>query len=170
MRRDTVRVTSRKNGHLEAISSSLSDTHRIGVSLGQHARPGNVFLLVGDLGAGKTCLTQGVLWGLGGVEFARSPSFVLAAQYSGRLTLYHIDLFRLDSPSQVLDIGLDEYLQGDGVCVVEWADKAPDLFAEPHLKVQLERLDETTRKLSLSSNSQTYAHMLSAVGSDPTPA
>jgi tRNA threonylcarbamoyladenosine biosynthesis protein TsaE len=154
---------------LEAISGSPSDTQSIGVTLGQHAGPGDVFLLVGDLGAGKTCLAQGVLWGLGGTEFARSPSFVLAAQYSGRLTMYHIDLFRLDSPYQVLDIGLDEYLQGDGVCVVEWADKAPDLFTEPHLRVRLERLDETTRKLTLSSSSPTYAHMLSALGSDSAP-
>ena len=164
-----MKVTSTKKRHFEAICSSLGDTHKLGMKLGQLARPGSVFLLVGDLGAGKTCLTQGVLWGLGGTEFARSPTFVLAAQYSGRLTLYHVDLFRLDSPDEVLDIGLDEYLYGDGVCVVEWADKAPDLFSEPHLKIRLERLDETTRKLTLSSDWPTYDDMLSALSSGTAP-
>ena len=164
-----MKITSTKKGHFEAISSSPSDTRRLGIRLGQLAQPGSVFLLIGDLGAGKTCLTQGVLWGLGGAEFARSPSFVLAAQYNGRLTLHHLDLFRLDSPNEVLHIGLDEYLYGNGVCVVEWADKAPDLFTEPHLEVRLERLDETTRKLTLSSNSPTYDHLLNALGADSVP-
>ena len=74
-----------------------------------------------------------------------------------------MDLFRLDSPDQLLNLGLEEYLQGNGVCVVEWADKSPDLFTEPHLKIHLERIDDTTRKLSLSSNSPAYSSLLRAV-------
>ena len=102
------------------------ETQAIGRILGRSAEPGDVFLLVGDLGAGKTCLTQGILFGLGSEEFARSPTFVLVSQYPGRLTMYHMDLYRLDTFAEVLDLGLDEYLFGDGVSVVEWADKAAE--------------------------------------------
>ena len=134
--------------------------------MGVLAQPGQTFLLVGDLGAGKTCLTQGVARGLGAKEHARSPTFVLVSQYQGRLTLYHIDLYRLETTDQVLDLGLDEYLYGDGVCVVEWADKAPDVFPEDHLEVRIERIGENSRRLTLTARSKGYAEILKAVASD----
>ena len=149
---------------VEAISRSPEETQQIGRVLGANAQPGQVFLLMGELGSGKTCLTQGLLWGLGGDEHARSPTFVLVSEYRARLTLYHIDLYRLEAGQDGLDLGLEEYLFGDGVCVVEWADRAPDLFPPEHLKVRIERLGERTRRLSLSSGSPEYADILSAVG------
>ena len=134
--------------------------------MGVHAQPGHVFLLVGELGAGKTCLTQGVLWGLGADEYARSPSFVLVSQYQGRLTLYHIDLYRLGAPEEAFELGLDEYLYGDGVCVVEWADRASGLFSENHLDVRIDRLSESTRRLTLLAEGTEYSGVLSAVKSN----
>ena len=80
-------------------------------------------LLEGELGSGKTCLTQGILWGLGGTEYARSPTFVLMAQYAARLTLYHVDLYRVESVAEAADLGLDEVVSGEGVTVIEWADR-----------------------------------------------
>ena len=114
----------------ETTTRSPEDTQRIGRALGAHAGPGHIYLLLGELGAGKTCFAQGVLWGLGVDEYARSPSFVLVAQYQGRLTMYHIDLYRLDTADEVYDLGLEEYLCGDGVCVVEWADRASSLLSQ----------------------------------------
>ena len=88
------------------------------------ASAGYVVLLNGPLGAGKTCLTQGILRGLGSDDHARSPTFVLVAEYEARLTLYHVDLYRTDGPSDIEELGIEEYLWGDGVCVMEWAEKA----------------------------------------------
>ena len=127
--------------------------------------PGHVFLLSGGLGAGKTCLTQGILWGLGGEEHARSPTFVLVSRYHARLTLYHVDLYRVDAAEEMDDLGLDEYVYGDGVCVVEWADKAPGMFPEDRLEVRIELLGESTRRLTLSASGQMHSEVLDAVTS-----
>ena len=120
-------------------------------------------MLVGGLGSGKTCLTQGVLWGLGSEEFARSPTFVLASQYDGRHTLYHMDLYRLDTFEEVVDLGLDEMLFGDGVSVVEWADKGAGVFPEDHLLIRLEYVDEETRRISLRPSGSRYEELMQAV-------
>ena len=128
-----------------AASSSLSllshgpeATQEIGRLLGQGAGPGDVFLLTGPLGAGKTCLTQGIAWGLGVEGYARSPTFVLVTRYKGRLTLHHIDLFRVDDPREAWDLGMEEYLSGGGVCVVEWADRAAEIFPQESNWIALE--------------------------------
>ena len=150
---------------VEIVSRSPESTQNIGKTLGAYAQPGHVFLLIGDLGTGKTCLTQGVLWGLGSDEYARSPTFVMVSQYQGRLTLYHIDLYRVDSPDELIDLGLDEYLNGDGVCAVEWADRAPGVFPQDHIRVQIQHLGETERRLTLSTSAVQYIDMLNALES-----
>ncbi len=122
-----------------------------------------MFLLSGDLGAGKTCLTQGILWGLGGDEYARSPTFVLICEYPARLTLYHMDLYRLDSIDEIIDLGLDDYFLGDGVCVVEWADKGIDAFIGEHLSVSIKDTGAESRSLIFSADSPRYSAMLSAL-------
>ena len=118
-------LTNLHDSHVEVVTHTAGETQDVGRALGSHAEPGHVYLLFGELGAGKTCLTQGILWGLGGDEFARSPTFVLVSEYTGRIPLYHVDLYRLDSETEVVDLGLDEYLFGDGACAVEWADSMP---------------------------------------------
>ena len=146
-------------------SHSQDETQAIGRALGAHASPGDVYLLVGGLGSGKTCLTQGILWGLGVDEYARSPTFVLVSEYLGRLALYHMDFYRLDSIEEIGDLGLDEYLTGDGVSVVEWAEKAHGLFPAQHMTVHFEYIDESTRRLTLSASGRRYAESLDAVKS-----
>lgn len=148
---------------LELLSNSPEETQEIGRVLGSHACPGDVILLVGGLGAGKTCLTQGIAWGLGVQEQARSPTFVLVCQYQGRLVLHHIDLYRLDSVEEIWDLGLDEYLFGDGVCVVEWAEKAPEVFPAKHLLIELEYVGETQRRLTLKGQNSRDERLLRAV-------
>ena len=123
---------------LELTSHSPEETQHIGAALGACAQPGDVLLLCGDLGAGKTCLTQGIAKGLDVDGYVRSPTFVLVTIHQGRLPLYHIDIYRLDYVAEVIDLGLDEYLAGDGVSVIEWADKAPEAFPEDCLRVTLD--------------------------------
>ncbi len=144
----------------ELITYNPEQTQALGKVLGAAARTGDVFLLEGALGAGKTCLTQGVVWGLGGDEYARSPTFVLMAEYRARLTLYHIDLYRLDSIDEIEDLGLDEYLRGQGVCVVEWADKARGLFPDEHVSIRLEIVDENTRRISLAAEDARHRSLI----------
>lgn len=118
-------------------------------------------LLTGALGTGKTRFAQGVLWGLGSEEFARSPTFVLVTRYQARLTMYHMDLYRLDNVDEIYELGLEDYLANDGICVVEWANKAPDFFANWTLTVQMEHAGEDIRKIQLSDRTGKFLDALS---------
>ena len=129
-----------KSLHIQ--TASPEETQAVGRLLGEQARPGDVFLLCGPLGAGKTCLTQGIAWGLEVKEYARSPTFVLMTRYRGRLTLYHFDLYRINDPLEAWDLGLDEQLFGDGACVVEWAERAEEVFPKECLWIDLDYAEE----------------------------
>ena len=144
-------------------SHSPQETQRLGALLGSLARKGDVFLLVGQLGAGKTCLVQGIAWGLGIQEYVRSPSFVLVGQYQGRLPLYHVDLYRLERVPEIADLGLEEYFEGGRVSVVEWADRATELMPAEHLLVNLEVLSEEERRIKLTSAGERYHALVQAV-------
>ena len=147
-------------------SESPEETQRLGIGLGRLAQPGDLFMLVGELGAGKTCLTQGIAWGLDIAGYATSPTFVVINQYMGRLPLYHIDLYRLDSIEEVVDLGLDDYLYGNGVCVVEWADKAMNVLPPEHLLVEINYVSDTVRNLALNPSGHRYITMLSQLNQE----
>lgn len=104
-------------------SESAARTRRLGALLGALLRPGDVVLLEGPLGAGKTALTQGIGVGLGVAETINSPTFTLLKEYTGRLPLYHFDLYRIEDPEELFTLGFEDYFGGEGVCVVEWADR-----------------------------------------------
>jgi tRNA threonylcarbamoyladenosine biosynthesis protein TsaE len=144
-------------------TASPAETREIGRVLGANTGPGQVLALRGELGAGKTTLTQGVLWGLGGTEYARSPTFVLVTQYEARIPLYHIDLYRIGSSADALELGLDEYFYGDGVCVVEWPDRAPEAIPNDRLDIEIVAVDDSTRKLTLSTASEDHRRLLEAI-------
>ena len=148
-------------GFLNLVTESPEETQRLGTRLGKLAQLGDVFLLVGGLGTGKTCLTQGIAWGLGIEGYATSPSFVVINQYQGRLPFFHIDLYRLDRIEEVIELGLEDYLYGRGVCVVEWADKALDVFPEERLLAEMSFLSDTSRNFVLRPSGQRYVEMLS---------
>ena len=148
------------------ISGSPEQTQHLGRQLGEQARAGDVYLLTGNLGSGKTCLTQGVAWGLGVKEYAFSPSFVIIREYHGRLPLYHIDFYRLDRIEEIADLGLDEYLYGTGVCVVEWADKGITVLPDEHLLIHLSYISDTERSIILEPKGRRYAELLKSLDSD----
>lgn len=110
-------------------TSSAEETLELGEKIGKLMVPGDIILLFGDLGAGKTTLTQGIATGLdvGDGEYVRSPTFTLINEYGGRLPVYHIDLYRIESQEEMEQLGLEEFFFGRGVAIVEWADK---LFPE----------------------------------------
>jgi len=149
-----------KTRHIDLTSHSPEQTQKIGVRIGELALPGDVFLLSGRLGAGKTCLTQGIAWGLNIKEYALSPTFVIVREMHGRLPLYHIDLYRLDNIDEIEDLGLDDYLYGKGACVVEWAEKALGLLPSKHLLIQIDFLSDTARSLQLKPRGKRYQELL----------
>ena len=119
--------------------SGPEETRRLGELLGAAAVPGLVLALTGELGAGKTCLTQGVAKGLGVPEDLPvvSPTYTLVNEYPARVPLYHLDLYRLDG-DEFVESGLDEYFFRDGVTVVEWAERADDYLPEPRLEMEFD--------------------------------
>lgn len=104
-------------------SKSAIETRRFGALLGALLEPGDVVLLVGGLGAGKTVFVQGIGEGLGVKDVINSPTFTILKEYSGRVPLYHFDLYRVEDPDELVAIGFEEYFDGDGICVVEWAER-----------------------------------------------
>jgi tRNA threonylcarbamoyladenosine biosynthesis protein TsaE len=146
---------------LDIVSTSAERTRRIGFALGELVRGGDVVLLTGDLGVGKTCLAQGIAAGLGVDDCVSSPSFVLLREYQGRLPLYHVDFYRLDDTEEMASLGLDDYLCGDGVCVVEWADKGLSVLTEQYLLIEMVQLGPAKRKLSFRPAGRRYDDLVS---------
>ena len=145
---------------IKLTSQSPEQTQKLGVRIGELALPGDVFLLVGELGTGKTCLTQGIAWGLGIKEYAMSPSFVIVRELYGRLPLYHIDLYRLDRIEESLELGLDDYLYGRGVCVVEWAEKALSILPKNYLLIKISYLSDTGRSFQMEPSGERYLKLV----------
>lgn len=147
--------------HLKLVTHSPEKTRQLGRLLGARARPGDLLLLSGPLGSGKTCLAQGVAFGLGIEEYARSPSFVIVSRYRGRLDLYHVDLYRLESLQEITDLGLEEYASGDGICLVEWAEKALPLFPQEHMWIEMAYGEaENERCIHLKVRGRRYRELL----------
>jgi tRNA threonylcarbamoyladenosine biosynthesis protein TsaE len=145
---------------LELITRSPEQTQEFGRRLGKLANPGDVILLVGKLGAGKTCLTQGIAWGLGIDDYAASPSFVLVRELHGRMPLYHLDFYRLENLAEIAELGLDDYFYGQGVSVVEWAEKALELLPPEHLLIEMSYISDNERRLKLKPRGKRYREMV----------
>lgn len=153
-----------KEQMLDIISHSEAQTRRLGVRLAELLSPGDVIALVGELGTGKTRFVQGVGRGLGVQEAITSPSFTLVREYRGpgiRLPLFHVDLYRIEDAEEMLTFGLEEYLYGDGVCLVEWADRlgSSQLPAE-HLGINFRHLDQSKRGLLIQPRGRHYEKLL----------
>lgn len=146
---------------LKLVTHAPEETRELGRSLGKLATPGDIYLLVGKLGAGKTCLTQGIAWGLGIEEYALSPSFVIMRELHGRMPLYHMDFYRLDHVAEISDLGLDDYLYGRGVCVIEWAEKGLAVLPDDHLLIRISYISESERALEIEPHGQRYVKLMS---------
>jgi tRNA threonylcarbamoyladenosine biosynthesis protein TsaE len=138
---------------MELISHSPAETEALGEKFGRAAQHGFVFALSGDLGAGKTQVVKGIARGLGVTARVHSPTFTLVNEYGGgRLKLFHLDLYRLETPAQILSAGVEEFLSPDGVVVIEWAERLEDgrwkmEDREKFIRVKIEIINESERKI-----------------------
>lgn len=134
------------------VSQSVDETHRLAGRLARIVRPGDVLALEGDLGAGKTTFTQGFARALGVEGQVNSPTFTLIKEYEGRLPVYHMDLYRLDGPEEAWELGLEEYFDGDGVCIVEWPDRLGDTLPEDVIHLHFQIVSAEERRIRIKGN------------------
>jgi tRNA threonylcarbamoyladenosine biosynthesis protein TsaE len=155
-----LKVKKLHSANLQIITCSTEETKELGKTVGRVLFPGAIILLSGELGTGKTVFACGVASGLGVATPVTSPSFTLLNAHQGRLAFYHFDLYRLDSEQDLLEIGLDELLTADGVCLVEWADRFPDFFTEPALRVKITAEGPDRRRFYFAAGGDDYAAIM----------
>ena len=128
-----------------------AETQALGEKLGKTLKPGDIIALIGDLGTGKTCLTQGIARGVGIApgEVVSSPSYILINEYNGKIPIYHVDLYRLETAAEITDLGLSEYIEGDGICIIEWAERITDGLPDTYIKIYITWEDENTRSIKI---------------------
>ncbi len=151
--------------HITVVSNGVNDTVRLGKLIGKNLKAQDIICLFGRLGTGKTVLTKGIASGLG-IERKKviSPSFILIREHSqGRLPLYHFDLYRLKSPADILGLGYEEYLYGEGVTVIEWADRLGSLMPKEFIKIDLKLLKNSHRSLKFSASGKHYKELLKKI-------
>ena len=132
-------------------TESPEETQALGEKLGKRLKPGDVIALIGDLGTGKTCLTQGIARGVGIApnEAVSSPSYILINEYNGKIPIYHIDLYRLETAVEIAELGLGEYIESDGICIIEWAERMADGLPDTYIKIHIAWEDENTRTIKI---------------------
>jgi tRNA threonylcarbamoyladenosine biosynthesis protein TsaE len=140
----------------------LAATQTLGRQLGQLLFPGAVVALVGQLGAGKTHLVRAIAEGLDIPDgrLVTSPTFVLIQEYPGRLPIYHFDAYRLAGAGPFADLGVSEYLEGEGVCLIEWADRVAAVLPEEYLRITLRITGETAREATLEARGERYERVV----------
>jgi tRNA threonylcarbamoyladenosine biosynthesis protein TsaE len=147
------------------VLADLAVTQRLGRQIGRLLFPGACVALIGPLGAGKTHLARAIAEGLD-VPDSRcvtSPTFVLIQEYPGRLPIYHFDTYRLGWAASFADLGVHEYLEGEGVCLIEWADRVEACLPAEHLRVCLEVRGETVREATVQARGERYEQILAAL-------
>ena len=140
--------------HVELISQNEEETAQFAHKLAQKLSSGDVLALEGDLGAGKTAFTKGLAKGLGVTRMVNSPTFTIIKEYMGRLPLYHMDVYRVSESEE--DLGFDEYFDGEGVTVVEWAHLIKDQLPNEILTIYIYRLSDTSRRFVLEAKGERY--------------
>jgi tRNA threonylcarbamoyladenosine biosynthesis protein TsaE len=153
---------------LDFISHSPAQTERVGQRLGEQLRPGDLILLMGTFGVGKTHLVKGIARGLGATDLVTSPSFVLVNEYRagaehGAMPIYHVDLYRLAGAADLATLGLEELWEGRGVCLIEWPEQAEAMLPDDHLVIQIEHLSETKRHVRFVPHGTRYLSLISSL-------
>lgn len=146
---------------MQYTTDSEEQTRAVGRTLAEHLKAGDILCLIGDLGAGKTTMVKGIAQGLRyNPDKVLSPTFVLMNIYEGRLPLYHFDLYRLETDVEMNLIGLEEFLYGDGVALVEWADRLGSLTPKEYLEISLSHQDDSRRRIRLKAVGPRYKEIL----------
>lgn len=144
------------------IVDNVTDTINIGKQCGEMARPGDIFCVNGDLGTGKTHFTKGFAQGLNINDHITSPTFTIVNEYSGRLKLYHFDVYRVNDPDEIYAIGFDEYIFSDGVSIIEWSVYINELIPEEHVEINISKIPEqgdNFRNISIEYIGNRYSYL-----------
>lgn len=158
---ERARLPSLETRTLNLQSSGAEQTQAWGACLGQLLEAGDLICLEGELGSGKTCFVQGVGRGLGIREAIHSPTFILANEHrGGRIPLYHVDVYRVTNSAEANGFGLEDYMGGDGVCIIEWAEKVSDALSPERLTIAFTHQGESTRGLSIRADGKRYRELL----------
>ncbi|MGL4741124.1 MAG: tRNA (adenosine(37)-N6)-threonylcarbamoyltransferase complex ATPase subunit type 1 TsaE [Sarcina sp.] len=148
---------------MEFIVDKVEDTLSIGRQIGKLAKKGDIICLTGDLGTGKTHLSKGLAEGLGVTEHITSPTFNIVNEYhSGRLTFYHFDVYRVNDPDEIYAIGFDEYIFGDGISLIEWANYIEELIPSEYLYINIKKIPEkgeNFRKITIEPYGKAYEYV-----------
>lgn len=134
---------------MKLIVKNADETYRLGKYIGERLPRGSVLSLNGDLGAGKTHMTKGIAEGMGIKDYVTSPSFTILNIYDGVIPLYHFDVYRIDDIREMYEIGFDEYLYGNGVCVIEWGNMVKELLPENHIDLYIAKLEDNVREIEI---------------------
>ena len=147
-RHKVAKVNRHKVGQVkENITRSPEETKKIAAGLAGKLRPGSVLALHGELGSGKTCFVQGLAEALGVTEIVNSPTFAIINEYRGRCRLYHIDLYRINSEADAEALGMDDFLEGDGITAIEWPAKAASILPKNTVHIHFQFIDAKRRRI-----------------------
>ena len=148
---------------MEFYVKNIEETINIGLSIGNLLKPGDIICLTGDLGTGKTHITKGIAKGLGIKEHITSPTFTIVNEYdSGRLKLYHFDVYRVSEPDEIYAIGFDDYIFSDGVSIIEWANYIEEILPNEYLHILIEKdlsMGEDYRKITITPYGDKYNYI-----------
>lgn len=136
--------------------NNLKDTERIGKIIGRYLEKGTVLCLDGDLGVGKTALTQFIAKEFGVNEYITSPTFNIIKEYEGKLPFYHMDVYRIDLEDDMYDLGYDEYIYSEGVTIIEWSHKIIGILPDERINIEIQRLDDTRRIITINGKGRVY--------------
>ena len=136
---------------MEVVTKSAEETVELGRKIGAFLAPNDVIALIGHLGAGKTTLIQGIAQGLEVKDYVTSPTFIIINEYMGRLPFFHVDLYRLEDVDEIEDLGIEEYFDRGGACVVEWAEKLGELRPKLSHEIKIKIVSENEREICVSS-------------------
>ena len=144
-------------------SASPEDTEDLGAFLGSVVKKGTVICLIGDLGVGKTEFTKGLAKGLEVSDYVTSPTFIIVNEYKGRLPLYHFDVYRINNIDEMFEIGYEEYVYGDGVSVIEWADSIKEIIPDENITVTISKdmeMGVDYRNIKIEAKGEKYDDIL----------
>ena len=141
---------------MKIIVNSLQDTEIVGKIISRHMEKGTVLCLDGDLGVGKTAITQFIAREFGVKEYITSPTFNIIKEYEGRLPFYHMDVYRIESEDDMYDLGYDEYIYSEGVTVIEWSEKIEGILPENRININITRIDDNRRTMIIEGKGTVY--------------
>lgn len=146
---------------------NIKETEKIGYTLGKLLTGGEIICMTGDLGAGKTTMTQSIAEGLDVKDYVTSPTFTIINEYEGRLPLYHFDVYRINDVDEMYDLGYEEYFYSNGVSIIEWADMIEEILPKERLNINIHKKDDIEgREIIIDGNGEKYQNIIKALSQE----